>query len=127
MNFRLSRTDYYKTGISVYCDVKKKARDIYINSININKLKAVIVSPGSLTGKPIGNKTTTSVGLIRKILKGFPVLKGGASYVSTSKIAQGLVLAYEQGTIGEEYMMGGENLRMIDFAHIVKTIYNIKN
>jgi dihydroflavonol-4-reductase len=82
----------------------------------------VIVEPGSIIGKPIGNTTTTNIGLIKKIVKGFPVLNGGASYTSLYRLVDGIVLALEKGKIGETYLLGGENMTMKDFALFVRSV-----
>ncbi|MBF0450172.1 MAG: NAD-dependent epimerase/dehydratase family protein [Candidatus Magnetomorum sp.] len=115
-------SDYYVKNTSIYSDVKKEATTIVEQAIKKDQLKAVIIEPGSLVGKPVGNKSTTSTGLIRKIIKGIPVLKGGASYTSVYKLAEGIVLALEKGTIGETYLLGGENMTMVDLARLVKKL-----
>jgi dihydroflavonol-4-reductase len=119
-------SDYLKEGLSVYCDVKREAEDLINDAIKTDQLKAVIVEPGSLIGKPIGITTTTNIGLIRKIIKGFPVLKGGASYTSLNRVVDGIILALEKGKIGETYLLGGENMTMKEFALLVRSVLQKK-
>ena len=116
-------SDYYEKNISVYSDVKKEAENLVQKAIREQKLRAVIIEPGSLVGKSIGKKTTTSTGLINKIIKGFPVLGGGASYTSVYKLAEGVVHGMKQGKIGETYLLGGENMTMKEFAVLVKSLH----
>jgi len=112
--------DYYVKNQSVYSDVKKEAKTVVQTAIRNQNLKALIIEPGSLVGKAVGNKTTTSIGLINKVINGFPVLGGGASFISVYKVAEGIVLGMEKGRIGETYLLGGENLTMREFAFLVK-------
>jgi len=118
-------TDNYKKGISVYCDVKHEAEEIIRSAISRNNLPAVIIEPGSLVGRGLGETATTSYGLILKILRGFPVLRGGMSYTSLSRLAEGIVLALEKGKIGETYLLGGENMTMRGFAVLIKDLYSL--
>lgn len=113
-------TDLLEKGKSVYCDIKRECEDTLRLALSRDGLKGIIVEPGSLVGTPLGGKTTTTVGLIKKILKKLPVLKGGASYTSLEQTAEGIKLALERGKIGETYLLGGENLPMKDFAELVK-------
>ncbi|MCP4136109.1 MAG: NAD-dependent epimerase/dehydratase family protein [bacterium] len=115
-------TDYYHKGDSVYCDVKREAQDLVARAIKEEKLSAIIIAPGSLTGKGMGDTTTTNIGLVRKILKGIPILKGGASYIAVSSVSRGIVQAYEKGTPGHTYLLGGENMTMKEFGQMVRTV-----
>ena len=82
-------TDYYKGGLSIYCDVKREAEDRVNAAFRDHGLPAVIAAPGSLMGRPIGGTTTTGVGLVRKIMSGLPVLRGGMSFSSVDRVAAG--------------------------------------
>ncbi len=115
-------SDHYAKGVSVYCDVKHEMEDIIRESVKRSGIPAVIAEPGSLMGEEIDGMTTTNVGLIRKIMHGSPVLGGGASYTSASRVSEGIVLALERGRAGESYLLGGENMSMKKFAQLVKAI-----
>jgi dihydroflavonol-4-reductase len=65
---------------------------------------------------------STNIGLIKKIVKGFPVLNGGASYTSLHRVVDGIILVLEKGKIGETYLLGGENMTMKDFALFVRSV-----
>jgi len=112
------KRSYYHRGLSVYCDVKYEAEELVRNS----GLPAVIVEPGSLVGGELNGATTTNAKLIRRIMKGMPVLCGGASYTSVEAVARGILLALENGTIGETYLLGGVNIKMKEFAQMVRNI-----
>jgi dihydroflavonol-4-reductase len=122
LNMINESSDYLKKGLSAYCDVKREAEDLVNQAIKKEKLHTLIVEPGSIIGKPIGNTTTTNIGLIKRIIKGFPVLNGGASYTSLHRVVDGIVLALEKGKIGETYLLGGENMAMKDFALFVRSV-----
>ena len=93
-------------------------------AITKDTLNALIVAPGSIVGKGIGDKSTTSIGLIQKIIKGFPMLKGGVSFTSLHRVTEGIIQALEKGKIGETYLLGGENMTMKKFAILVRLILN---
>jgi dihydroflavonol-4-reductase len=122
LNMINESSDYLEKGLSVYCDVKREAEDLVNAAIKKDNLHTVIVEPGSIIGKPIGNTTTTNIGLIKKIVKGFPVLNGGASYTSLHRVVDGIALAREKGKIGETYLLGGENMTMKDFALFIRSV-----
>ena len=117
---------YYKKNLSVYSDVKHEAEKLVEDAIKEFNLPACIVEPGSLVGKEIESTSTTNIGLIKKILKGIPILSGGASYTSADKAAEGIVKILQNGTVGETYLLGGENMSMKEFARLVRKIY-LKN
>ncbi len=115
-------TDEYRKGAAIYGDVKREAEEIVHRAFKDHGLPAVIVQPGSLVGPEVGSATTTTVGLIRRALKGVPVLSGGASYTSVEAVASGIIAALEKGTPGESYLLGGENMTMKEFTRLVRTL-----
>ncbi len=115
-------TDYYRKGLSVYADIKREAVRRVLDLSGELSLNPVIIEPGSLVGKKRGNRSTTNTGLMRKILKGMPVLSGGASYTSAEKAARGIVSALFRGKPRDRYLLGGENMTMKDFARLVRRI-----
>lgn len=117
--------DYYRPGVSVYCDVKHEAEAMVRRAMKERGLNGVIVEPGSLVGPSMGGRGTTNISLIKKILRGFPVLSGGASYTSADRAAAGIVMALEKGVNGEIYTLGGENMTMRDFARLVRQTAHI--
>jgi dihydroflavonol-4-reductase len=115
-------TDYHQEGLSIYADIKREAVKRVMDLSGELSLDPVVLEPGSLVGKGKGNRSTTNTGLIRKILKGMPVLSGGASYTSAENAAEGIVSALTRGKPGKRYLLGGENMRMKDFARLVRRV-----
>lgn len=113
---------YYRKGLSAYCDVKHEAEEL----VRRSGLPFIILEPGSLVGREIKGATTTNAGLVRKIIRGLPVLPGGASYTSADRAAEGFVMALESDYAGETFLLGGENMTMKDFAVLVRRIAGIK-
>jgi dihydroflavonol-4-reductase len=115
-------TDYFRKGLSIYSDIKREALNRVLELSGGLSLSPVVVEPGSLVGKKKGNRSTTNTGLMRKILKGMPVLSGGASYTSAERAAEGIVSALNRGKPLSRYLLGGENMTMKDFALLVRRI-----
>jgi dihydroflavonol-4-reductase len=113
-------TDYYREGLSIYADIKREAVTRVTELSGELSLNPVILEPGSLVGRGKGNRSTTNTGLMRKILKGMPVLSGGASYTSAERAAEGIVSALTRGEPGNRYLLGGENMPMKEFARYVR-------
>ncbi len=116
------QSDEYCKGLAVYCDVKREAEEIIMKAVKEESLPVCIVQPGSLVGPERGGRTTTTVGLIRRALKGIPVLAGGASYTSVEAVAHGILKALEEGAAGETWLFGGENMSMKEFAFLVRRL-----
>lgn len=114
--------NYHVKGLSVYSDVKHEAGEAVRKAMREKGLRAVIIEPGSLVGPGNGSKGTTNTRLIKKILAGFPVLSGGMSYTSIHRAAEGIVASLERGRTGETYLLGGENMKMTDFAGLVLSV-----
>ncbi len=115
-------TDYYRKGLSVYSDIKREAVNRVLDLSGELSLNPMVVEPGSLVGTMRGKRSTTNTGLMNKILKGMPVLSGGASYTSVERVSRGIVSALERGRPGNRYLLGGENMTMKDFARLVRKI-----
>ncbi len=115
-------TDLYRPGAAVYCDVKREAEDLARDYYTEYGLPVVILEPGSLVGRGAGNTRTTNTGLLEKILKGLPVLSGGASYTSLERAVSGIAAALDRGSPGSSYLLGGENMTMREFALLVRSI-----
>ncbi len=115
-------TDYYRRGLSVYSDIKREAVNRVLDLSGELSLNPVVIEPGSLVGTMRGKRSTTNTGLMKKILKGMPVLSGGASYTSAERVSRGIVSALERGRPGNRYLLGGENMPMKDFARLVRKI-----
>lgn len=86
-------------------------------------LPAVIVNPSAPVG-PRDIKPTPTGRLILDLAKGrLPAyVDTGLNVVHVDDVAAGHLLAFDQGRIGERYILGGENMRL---GEIVKTVAEI--
>lgn len=108
-------TDYEATK---YESVKQAL--IYIKK----GLEIIIVSPTRIYGP--GELSVSNVGtrLIRKYVEeGFKLMPGDGSklgnYVYIDDVVDGQIAAFEKGRIGENYILGGENLSYIDYFNTI--------
>ncbi len=124
-NLITEKYDTFQKGRSIYCDVKRKATQLFQQLID-EGFPGIIIEPGSLVGESLGGRETTNSGLIQKILKGYPVLSGGASYISLAVLIKGISSCLKKGKVGETYILGGENLTMKEFALVVNKVYSDK-
>lgn len=85
-------------------------------------LDVVIVNPAVVMGQGDINRIGGDV--IFKIASGrFPVsLPGGLNVVHVDDVIKGQLAAMEKGHTGERYILGGENLRVLEFHRIVADI-----
>lgn len=103
-----------------YADTKKAAEDEIKRQIHDLGLPAVIVNPASAVGErdygptPIGKP-------ISDICRGlWPVyVEGGACFIDVQDVARGLFLALRLGTVGEQYLLAGDNLSNREFMSLV--------
>jgi dihydroflavonol-4-reductase len=108
-----------EAGRSVYVDVKRKCEECFLAFTREHGLPGFVLEPGSLVGGGMANTRTTNTDLIGRILRGSPILSGGASYTSAGCLARGIVSALSLAKPGETYLMAGENLTMKQFARLV--------
>ncbi len=98
-----------------YIQSKKRAEDLIYNAIQNHKLPAVIIHPSAVYGPTDVLKPARSTQL--KIMKGkVPFYsKGGLCVVHIEDLCNGILLALEKGQIGENYILGGENISLKTF------------
>jgi len=93
-----------------YMDSKRAATDAVLRAVAEWQLPAVLVHPTFMFGpgdaKPTSNALLLE--LYRGQLPGYPV--GGKNYVHVRDVAVATVNALTQGTIGESYILGNQNL-----------------
>ncbi len=82
-----------------------------------------VINPGLVLG-PGDFKPTPSNSLVRQFVKlGSPVYyEGGANIVDVDDVASGHLLAGERGRDGERYIIGGDNISVLD---LMKTLAEI--
>ena len=100
---------------SFYDETKHQAHLLAKQMIHEKGLPGIIVQPGSVYGP--GDPSEVG-GIVRKFLDGkmpvktFPDL--GLSFVYRDDVVGGIVLALDKGTVGESYILAGDNLTMGD-------------
>ncbi|MBU4331605.1 NAD-dependent epimerase/dehydratase family protein [Patescibacteria group bacterium] len=87
------------------------------------KLPIVIVNPTIVVG-PGDARPTPSGDLILNFLKGkiFAYFEGGGNFVDVHDVARWHVDALEKGRVGQRYILGNENLSLLDFFKILAKI-----
>lgn len=86
----------------------------------------VTVNPGEVYG-PDDIKHVTC-GTLLDFARGNPVLvsRGGTSVVHVDDVAAGIVAAWERGRLGERYLLGGDNLTIVELARLTLAIMGRK-
>lgn len=91
------------------------------------KLPVIIVNPAFPFG--IGDIRPTPTGRILVMLLNGEIpyyYEGGINAVDVEDVAQGHLLAAEKGKIGEKYILGNENIRIVDFLRLAGEIAGVK-
>jgi nucleoside-diphosphate-sugar epimerase len=73
----------------------------------------VIVQPGGIYGPNDPSVVGTLIGMIRRFGLPFMIFpEAGFNFVYVEDVAEGIILAYEKGRIGESYVLGGQIVSM---------------
>jgi dihydroflavonol-4-reductase len=82
-------------------------------------VQAVIVNPAEVYGP--GDTGLVSAGNLVDFATSRPVLvcHGGTSVVHVADVAAGILAALDRGTVGQRYILGGENLTIRQLAELV--------
>ena len=93
-----------------YVDTKHRAEEAVRRAVAHEGLDAVIVNPGFLFG-PYDRKPSSGA-MILAVKHGRTVAwtPGTNSFVDVRDVAAGMLLAWQHGTAGRRYILGGENL-----------------
>jgi dihydroflavonol-4-reductase len=99
---------------ATYTQAKKEAEEIALR-YNGAGLPVVVVSPTAIGGPGDWKPTLLGASILRFLrwsspFMDFPVPGGGINVVDVDDVARGHKLAMEQGTPGERYILGGDNL-----------------
>lgn len=95
-----------------YAITKRRSQELVMNAANdpSDPLDAVVVNPSYMFG-PYDPKPSSGEMIIRVVdgnLPGYPT--GIGNFVDVRDVASGIVKAYEQGSCGENYILGGDNM-----------------
>jgi dihydroflavonol-4-reductase len=104
-----------------YSRVKRIAEDA-CRAAAKEGLPVSIVNPTEVYG-PHDTALNTAGNLV-DFATGGPVLvcRGGTSVVHVDDVAEGTILALERGTAGERYILGGDNLSIVELAQMTTGI-----
>ncbi|GBQ13356.1 hopanoid-associated sugar epimerase [Swaminathania salitolerans] len=106
--------------IGVYKRSKYRAEQEVLKLVRENGLPAVIVNPSTPVG-PRDIKPTPTGQMIVDVASGrMPAyVDSGLNIVHVDDVAEGHALALERGTIGEKYILGGENYMLGDLFSLI--------
>lgn len=109
--------------VGVYKRSKYRAEQEVLRLVREEGLPAVIVNPSTPVG-PRDIKPTPTGQMILDCATGrMPAyVETGLNIVHVDDVAEGHVLAFEHGTIGEKYILGGENLMLGDLFRMVAEV-----
>ena len=94
-----------------YIQSKHEAQEVALDLIEAG-VPAVIVQPTAVAGPGDWKPTPTGQSILQCLAapRLVPRVDGGVSVVDVDDVALGHVLAMERGTVGERYILGGENV-----------------
>ena len=98
-----------------YADSKHQAETVVLQAVE-RGLSAVIVNPGAVYGAGDHNLISGSM-VLELARRSIPLVPaGGLCVVDVDAVVQGHLAAAERGRIGERYILGGENLTLLEVA-----------
>lgn len=113
--------------VGVYKRSKYRAEQEVLRLVREEGLPAVIVNPSTPVG-PRDIKPTPTGQMILDCATGrMPAyVETGLNIVHVDDVAEGHVLAFERGVVGEKYILGGENLMLGELFRMVAEIVHRK-
>lgn len=111
--------------VGVYKRSKYRAEQEVLRLVREEGLPAVIVNPSTPVGPRDIKPTPTGQMILDCAMGRMPAyVETGLNIVHVDDVAEGHVLAFERGAIGEKYILGGENLMLGDLFRMVAGIAN---
>ncbi len=94
--------------------ISKREAEHLVRSMTKQGLNAVVVNPGFMLG-PWDWKPSSGRMLLEVVRRAPPLApRGGSSLCDVRDVAEGVLLAAERGTVGENYILAGDNLPFFD-------------
>lgn len=101
--------------------------EIEVNKLVKKGLPITIVSPTAPIGSHDVKPTPTGKIILDFLQRKIPAyLDTGLNFVPVEDVANGHVAALEKGKIGESYILGGKNLRLIEMLQILEKITGLR-
>jgi len=115
-----------KVYLTEYETTKRQAEQICMDYAK-KGLNIVIVNPSRVFGPGLLNKSNSVTILIKKYVEGkWRIIPGNGSqvgnYVFIDDVISGHILALEKGSIGEKYILGGENISYAELFGLLAEI-----
>lgn len=106
-----SELDFNTERISVYNEAKTASEKV-ASALGIRlDLPLVIVNPATVLGEHDYKPTPSGQLILQYLKKGAPVFwEGGMNLVDVEDVARGHILAEKKGSIGDRYILGGDNV-----------------
>ncbi|MBE7210893.1 MAG: NAD-dependent epimerase/dehydratase family protein [Gluconacetobacter diazotrophicus] len=113
--------------VGVYKKSKYRAEQAVLELVRDEKLPAVIVNPSTPVGPRDIKPTPTGV-MIRDAAAGrMPAfVDTGLNIVHVDDVAEGHLLAFEKGSVGEKYILGGEDMALGDLFRTVSDVAGVR-
>jgi len=113
--------------IGVYKRSKYRAEQEVLRLVHQNGLPAVIVNPSTPVGPRDIKPTPTGLMIADAAAGKMPAfVDTGLNIVHVDDVAEGHVLAFEKGVIGERYILGGEDMSLRDLFGMVSRAAGVK-
>lgn len=108
-----------------YFETKREAEAIILNAVKENNFPAVMINPSTIYGPGDSEKSSRKVQL--KVLKGqFPFYPpGGVSIVHIEDVIYCLKKAWQEGEVGERYIVSGENILIKELFEIIAQLADV--
>jgi dihydroflavonol-4-reductase len=107
-------------------DSKRKGEEIVRAACLDKKIDAVIVNPSLIYG-PGDFQKEVRKGNIAVINGKMPFYtQGGVNVVAVQDVVEGIILAWQKGTNGERYILGGENLTIKQYFSLMAEAGGVK-
>lgn len=112
-------------------EMTKYLAENIVNEYAKKGLFAVIVSPSKVFGPGIETHPVSVNKSIKNFIKGNPTFipKPGSlmsNYCYIDDVVNGHILAMANGTVGEKYILGGENISFVDLFQTIRTLSGTK-
>jgi dihydroflavonol-4-reductase len=109
--------------VGVYKKSKYRAEQAVLDMVRQHGLPAVIVNPSTPVGPRDIRPTPTGKMVADAAAGRMPAyIDTGLNIVHVDDVAEGHALALERGTVGEKYILGGENLFLRDLLALIATV-----